>query len=45
MSTLPTFGRIRDVSSADFVSEVDEVDPRVFVVVHLFESTVQVALQ
>jgi hypothetical protein len=37
---LPTFGRVRDVSSEEFLDEVDSEDRRVFVVVHLFEPSV-----
>lgn len=33
----PIFGSIREVSAADYLEEVDGVDPRVSVVVHLYE--------
>uniref|UniRef100_A0A7R9UGG9 Phosducin domain-containing protein n=1 Tax=Pinguiococcus pyrenoidosus TaxID=172671 RepID=A0A7R9UGG9_9STRA len=33
----PTFGEVAEVSGDDFVETVDAVDPRAFVVVHLYE--------
>lgn len=40
-STLPVFGSFREVDSSDFSDEIDETDPRVFVVVHLYETSIQ----
>ena len=34
---LPAFGRIMEVGKYEFVSEVDDADPRTHVVVHLYE--------
>lgn len=39
-SALPVFGRCIDVSSQDFLTEVDLADSRVFVIVHLYEPSV-----
>lgn len=40
-ATLPVFGSYKEVDSSDFSDEIDNTDPRVFVVVHLYESSVQ----
>ena len=36
----PIFGNVREVSAADFLEEIDNEDPRVIVIVHLYEPTV-----
>ena len=36
----PSFGRVLDVTAEGFLQQVDDEDPRVSVVVHLFESSV-----
>jgi hypothetical protein len=41
-SALPCFGTVREISTADFLSEVDEEDPRVIIAVHLYEPGLQV---
>ncbi len=33
----PVYGEIREVSAVQMVEEIDSADPRVFVVVHLYE--------
>jgi thioredoxin-like negative regulator of GroEL len=40
-NTLPSFGRVKEITAEEFVDEVDLADPRVCVVVHLYESSVQ----
>mmetsp|Transcript_25700 Transcript_25700/g.24564 ORF Transcript_25700/g.24564 Transcript_25700/m.24564 type:complete len:299 (+) Transcript_25700:147-1043(+) len=40
-SNKPVFGDIKEVGSADFLEEIDNEDPRVVVVVHLYEPSVQ----
>lgn len=40
-STLPVFGQIKEVCRKDFITEVDEVDPRCYVVVHVYEGYVK----
>ena len=40
-SNKPTFGSCKEVSTADFLEEVDNEDSRVIVVVHLYETSVQ----
>lgn len=36
----PVFGNVKEVGSEDFLEEIDHEDPRVVVVVHLYESSV-----
>jgi hypothetical protein len=38
--TMPTFGTLSYKHPVEFIDLVDEIDPRVFVVVHLFEPTI-----
>jgi hypothetical protein len=40
-SNKPVFGNVKEVGSADFLEEIDEEDPRVVVVVHLYEPSIQ----
>jgi thioredoxin-like negative regulator of GroEL len=35
---LPIFGQLRDINGTEFVQEVEQVDHRIFVLVHLYES-------
>lgn len=42
---LPVFGNVRDINSADFLSEIDEEDERVWVVVHIYESSIQTCVR
>ncbi|KAJ1432000.1 thioredoxin-like protein [Ochromonadaceae sp. CCMP2298] len=44
-SVCPSFGTLREISSADFLSEVDEEDPRVIIAVHLYEPGLQVCVR
>lgn len=37
---LPVFGQVKEIRHADFLEAVDKVDPRVYVVVHLYESAI-----
>ena len=39
-NALPTFGTLSSKSPEDYVELVDEIDPRVFVIVHLFEPSI-----
>lgn len=41
----PSFGTVRDITAADFLSEVDGEDARVWVVVHLYEPALQVCVR
>lgn len=41
-SSLPVFGSVVEVEASTFVDEVERVDSRVAVVVHLYETGVQV---
>jgi Phosducin len=36
-SNRPQYGQIKEVTRSEFVTEIDAVDPRSFVVVHLYE--------
>ena len=44
-SNKPTFRELKEVSTADFLEEVETVDKRVVVVVHLYESSVQACVR
>jgi hypothetical protein len=44
-SALPTFGEVKDVSSSDFVEQVEKVDSRVWVIVHLFEPAISTCVR
>lgn len=37
VSSLPQFGQLKSVGKFEFVDEVDQADPRTFVVVHIYE--------
>jgi len=39
---MPTFGECKFLDSIDFVVAIDKEDPRVFVVVHVYDTTVSV---
>ena len=39
-NALPTFGTLSSLSPEDYVDQVDNMDPRVYVVVHLFEASI-----
>jgi hypothetical protein len=44
-SNKPTFRELKEVSTADFLEEVETEDKRVVVVVHLYESSVQACVR
>lgn len=39
-SNLPKFGYVKEITDSDFIDEVEKVDPRVFVIVHLYETSI-----
>ena len=40
-SKLPTFGKITNVNAFEFLDRVEQADPLVYIVVHLYESTIE----
>eukprot|EP00607_Mallomonas_marina_P000669 CAMPEP_0182429320 /NCGR_PEP_ID=MMETSP1167-20130531/25685_1 /TAXON_ID=2988 /ORGANISM="Mallomonas Sp, Strain CCMP3275" /LENGTH=315 /DNA_ID=CAMNT_0024612767 /DNA_START=183 /DNA_END=1130 /DNA_ORIENTATION=+ len=44
-ASLPIFGTCREVDSSDFTDMVDNEDPRVHVVVHIYESSLSLCLR